>query len=148
MYGFGSDQPSTAPGGSAVWIVAGNDAYIAQVIGDTNGLNNWFAYRATFTGCRSLSAQGTNFVACSSLLAYAADGAHMLVTIDSRGTKLQFNLQYQFAKKAPPPDIGDRLARNLPQLLRVHGRLSDPDTGWSTARMLQDFTITRAEPYP
>jgi len=52
MYALGKDQPEAAPAGPAVWIVAGSDTYIAQILGDTQGPNNWFAYRARFVGCR------------------------------------------------------------------------------------------------
>jgi hypothetical protein len=51
MYVFGTDQPTSEPTGGVVWIVAGSDTYIAQIVCDTNGLNNWFAYRATFISC-------------------------------------------------------------------------------------------------
>jgi len=148
MYVFGSDQPTSTPTGGVVWIVAGSDTYIAQILGDSKGTNNWFAYRATFIGCRSLTAQGISVGVCGSVTAYAADGAHMLLTLNSRGTTMQFNLQYQFAKDPPPTDIGDRLAANTPQLLRLVGRLADPDTGSLSSRRLEDFSITRVSACP
>lgn len=53
LYPFGKDQPEAAPAGPApVWIVAGSDTYVAQILGDSRGSNNWFAYRARFVGCR------------------------------------------------------------------------------------------------
>ncbi|HYR92599.1 MAG TPA: hypothetical protein VEP48_00205 [Methylomirabilota bacterium] len=148
MYVFGSDQPTSTPTGGVVWIVAGSDTYIAQILGDIKGANNWFAYRAAFIGCRSLTAQGISVGVCGSVTAYAADGAHMLLTLTSRGTTMQFNLQYQFAKDPPPTDIGDRLAANTPQLLRLVGRLADPDTGSLSSRRLEDFSITRVSACP
>jgi hypothetical protein len=148
MYVFGSDQPTSTPTGGVVWIVAGTDTYIAQIVGDSKGANNWFAYRATFTGCRSLTAPGINIGVCGSVTAYAADGAHMLLTLTSRGTTMQFNLQYQFAKDPPPTDIGDRLAGSTPQVLRLQGRLADPDTGSLSSRRLEDFSITRVSACP
>lgn len=52
MYAFGKDQPEPAPAGPApVWIVAGSDTYVAQILGDARDANNWFAYRARFVGC-------------------------------------------------------------------------------------------------
>jgi hypothetical protein len=52
LYPFGKDQPEAAPPGPApVWIVAGSDTYVAQILGDARGSNSWFAYRARFVGC-------------------------------------------------------------------------------------------------
>jgi hypothetical protein len=48
MIPFGSAQPH-AP----VWIVAGDETFIATYLGGPAG-NNWFAYRARFVRCRSI----------------------------------------------------------------------------------------------
>ena len=53
MYAFGKAQPEAAPPGNPVWIVSGNDTYVAYILGDTNGRNNWFAYRARVAECRA-----------------------------------------------------------------------------------------------
>lgn len=148
MYVFGLDQPTSTPTGGVVWIVAGSETYIAQILGDSKGANNWFAYRATFLGCRSLTAQGMFIGVCGSVTAYAADGAQMLLTLTSRGTTMQFKLQYQFAKNPPPTDIGDRLAANTPQLLSLQGRLADADTGSPSSRRLEDFGVKRVSACP
>jgi hypothetical protein len=53
LYAFGKDQPETAPSGNPVWIVAGSDTYVAYRLGDADGRNNWFAYRARFSACQT-----------------------------------------------------------------------------------------------
>lgn len=53
MYAFGKDQPEAAPTGNPVWIVSGSDTYVAYILGDRNGRNNWFAYRARVAECRA-----------------------------------------------------------------------------------------------
>ncbi len=57
MYPLGSERPATSAaelGRGPVWIVAGKDTYIAQAPG-AGGANDWFAYPATFAGCRAPS---------------------------------------------------------------------------------------------
>jgi hypothetical protein len=53
MYPLGSDQPVQSANGlgrGPVWIVAGNETFIAQILGQPDG-SNWFAYPAKFVGC-------------------------------------------------------------------------------------------------
>ena len=45
-YPFGSGPAAPA------WIVAGNETFIAQILGTPDG-NNWFAFPARFLGCRT-----------------------------------------------------------------------------------------------
>lgn len=58
MYPFGSDQKARSAselGKGPVWIVAGDQTFIAVAPGESDG-NNWFAYPAKFLGCRDLPA--------------------------------------------------------------------------------------------
>ena len=80
---------------------------------------------------------------CGTVARYAADGAHMLLTLTDGSTTAQFNLQYQFAQRPPPTDIGDRFARGETQLLRVTGRGTEPDGGSGGATTLRDFLVER-----
>jgi hypothetical protein len=52
---FGSDRPlaSLREAKTLVWIVAGQETFLSQVIGDSNAPNNWFAHRATMLECRA-----------------------------------------------------------------------------------------------
>jgi hypothetical protein len=36
--------------GAPAWIVAGDETFVAQILGTTEG-NNWLAYPARFLGC-------------------------------------------------------------------------------------------------
>jgi hypothetical protein len=36
--------------GAQAWIAAGNETFVAQILGTPKG-NNWFAYPARFLGC-------------------------------------------------------------------------------------------------
>lgn len=72
----------------------------------------------------------------------------MLLTLTAGTASQQFNLQYQFAQRPPPTDIGDRLARGEAQLLRVTGRQSDPDSGSSGAISLRDYVVDRVTACP
>jgi hypothetical protein len=85
---------------------------------------------------------------CGAATRYAADGAHMLLTLTSGAARQQFNLQYQFAKILPPTDIGDRLARGETQLLRVEGRQVEPDSGSPSALTLRDYVVGRVNSCP
>jgi hypothetical protein len=38
--------------GAPAWIVAGDETFVAQILGSPEG-NNWFAYPARFLGCTS-----------------------------------------------------------------------------------------------
>jgi len=85
---------------------------------------------------------------CGAVTRYAADGAHMLLTLTVGTASQQFNLQYQFAQRPPPTDVGDRLARGETQLLRVTGRQSDPDSGSPGATSLRDYVVERVGACP
>ncbi len=85
---------------------------------------------------------------CGAVTRYASDGAHMLLTLTAGTASQQFNLQYQFAQRPAPTDIGDRLARGETQLLRVTGRQSDPDSGSPGAISLRDYAVERVTACP
>ena len=85
---------------------------------------------------------------CGTVTRYAADGAHMLLTLAAGTVSQQFNLQYQFAQRTPPTDIGDRFARGESQLLRVVGRESVPDSGSPGAITLRDYLVERVTACP
>jgi hypothetical protein len=54
MYPFGGRQPVQGDGGHGpVWIVAGDETFIAQAPGRSGDPNKWFAFPATFMGCRT-----------------------------------------------------------------------------------------------
>lgn len=58
MYAWGGSEPvqdddPRVRGWAPVWIVAGNETYIAEVIGRVGDRNSWFAYPAKFMGCRT-----------------------------------------------------------------------------------------------
>ncbi len=57
MYPWGAREPAQGGdprlGRGPVWIVAGAETYIAQAPGGPGDVNNWFAYRARFMGCRT-----------------------------------------------------------------------------------------------
>lgn len=60
MYPFGSDQKAQSPadfGRGPVWIVAGDETFIAMVLGQPDS-SNWFAYPAKFLGCRAPATVG------------------------------------------------------------------------------------------
>jgi hypothetical protein len=80
---------------------------------------------------------------CGSVTAYAADGAHMLVTLSAAGTVTQYRLEYQFVGGTAPTDIGDRLATGTPQLLLITGMQVAPDTGSPTAVTLRRYNVAR-----
>ena len=80
---------------------------------------------------------------CGAVTRYASDGAHMLLTLTVGTASQQFNLQYQFAQRPPPTDIGDRLARGETQLQRVTGQQSDPDSASPGAISLRDYVVER-----
>ena len=106
---------------------------------------------ATVTPSRSpLSATSSPAIVtfCGAVTRYAADGAQMLLTLAAGTVSQQFNLQYQFAQRPAPTDIGDRLARGETQLLRVTGRESDPDSGSPGAISLRDYAVERVTACP
>lgn len=80
---------------------------------------------------------------CGSVTAYAADGAHMLLTLTAGGTATQYRLEYQFAYNPAPTDIGNRLSTNTTQLLLITGRQFPPDSGSPNAISLRQFTVAR-----
>lgn len=80
---------------------------------------------------------------CGSVTAYAADGAHMLLTLTAGGTATQYRLEYQFAYNAAPTDIGDRFATHTPQLLLVTGRQFPPDSSSPNAISLRQYNVAR-----
>ncbi len=80
---------------------------------------------------------------CGSVTGYAADGAHMLLTLTASGAATQYRLEYQFASNAAPTDIGNRLAANTPQLLLITGRQFPPDSGSPNAISLRQYNVAR-----
>ncbi len=80
---------------------------------------------------------------CGSVTAYAADGAHMLVTLTAGGTATQYNLQYQFAGANAPTDIGARLSAGTPQVLLITGAQVAPDSGSPNAVSLRQYNVAR-----
>lgn len=80
---------------------------------------------------------------CGSVTAYAADGAHMLVTLSAGGTATQYNLQFQFAGGTSPTDIGTRLQAGTPQLLLITGSQAAPDSGSPNAISLRQYNVAR-----
>ncbi|TME29318.1 MAG: hypothetical protein E6I64_01000 [Chloroflexi bacterium] len=80
---------------------------------------------------------------CGSVTAYAADGAHMLVTLTAGGLATQYDLQYQFVGGSAPTDIGARLAAGTPQLVLITGRQVPPDSGSPNAISLRDYNVAR-----
>jgi len=80
---------------------------------------------------------------CGAVTQYAADGAHMLVTLTAGGTATQYRLDYQFAYNPAPTDIGNRLSANTPQLLLITGRQFPPDSGSPNAISLRQFNVAR-----
>lgn len=80
---------------------------------------------------------------CGSVTRYAADGAHMLVTLLAGGVTTQYGLQYQFAGDAGPTDIGTLLSTNTPQTLLITGRQFPPDSGAPSAINLHDYNVAR-----
>ena len=80
---------------------------------------------------------------CGSVTAYAADGAHMLITLTVGGTATQYNLEFQFANHTAPTDIGTRLSANTPQLLLLTGRQFPADTGSPNAISLRQYNVAR-----
>lgn len=80
---------------------------------------------------------------CGSVTGYAADGAHMLVTLTAGGTATQYRLEYQFVRGTSPTDIGDRLSTNTPQLLLITGRQVPPDSGSPNAISLREYGVAR-----
>ncbi len=132
----------TGPG-APTWISADGRTFVAQILGPANGGNNWFAYPARFVGCRSLSALGVGLQVCGQVTGYAADGAHMLLSLITGSATIQLNLQSQFAAGPIPSDIGARYAANEAQELRVIGVQAAPDSGSPGATVLHDFTVER-----
>jgi hypothetical protein len=80
---------------------------------------------------------------CGSVTRYAADGAHMLVTLLAGGVTTQYDLQYQFAGDAAPTDIGTQFSKNMPQMLLITGRQFPPDSGAANAINLHDYNVAR-----
>jgi hypothetical protein len=80
---------------------------------------------------------------CGSVTAYAADGAHMLVTLTAGGVATQYDLQYQFIGGTAPTDIGTRLSAGTSQLLLITGRQVPPDSGSPNAVSLQQYNVAR-----
>lgn len=85
---------------------------------------------------------------CGSVSAYAADGAHMLVTLTAGGRAAQYDLQYQFRGGSWPADIGDRLSRGTPQLVLITGVQVAPDSGSPNAISLRQFNVARVTACP
>lgn len=141
-YPFGTGPAAPA------WISADGRTFVAQILGPANGGNNWFAYPARFVGCRSLSASGVGLQVCGQVTSYAADGAHMLLSLITGSATIQMNLQYQFAAGPIPADIGARYAANEAQELRVIGVQAAPDARSPGAMVLHDFTVERVTSCP
>jgi len=80
---------------------------------------------------------------CGSVTAYAADGAHMLVTLTAGGVATQYNLQYQFIGGTAPTDIGAMLSAGTSQQLLITGRQVPPDSGSPNAINLRDYNVAR-----
>lgn len=80
---------------------------------------------------------------CGSVTAYAADGAHMLITLTSGGTATQYNLQYQFLGGTAPTDIGTRRGGDVPELLLITGAQVAPDSGSPNAISLRRYNVAR-----
>lgn len=80
---------------------------------------------------------------CGSLTGYAADGAHMLVTLTAGGTATQYRLEYQFVGGSAPTDIGTRLSAGTPQLLMITGAQVPPDSGSPNAISLRRYNVAR-----
>jgi hypothetical protein len=86
---------------------------------------------------------GSEIRSCGQVTAYAADRAHMLVTLATGSVARQFSLEYQFAKGPYPTDIGNRLNSGQTQFVEVVGRPVESDPGSPNATVLHDFTVTR-----
>ncbi len=80
---------------------------------------------------------------CGSVTGYAADGAHMLVTLTAGGAATQYRLEYQFVRGSSPTDVGTRLSTNTPQLLLITGRQVPPDSGSPNAISLREYGVAR-----
>lgn len=80
---------------------------------------------------------------CGTVTGYAADGAHMLLTLTAGGTATQYRLEYQFAYNAAPTDIGDRFSTKTPQLLLLTGRQFPPDSSSPNAISLRQYNVAR-----
>jgi hypothetical protein len=80
---------------------------------------------------------------CGSVTAYAADGAHMLVTLAAGGAATQYNLQFQFVGGTSPTDIGTRQQAGTPQLLLITGAQVAPDSGSPNAISLRQYNVAR-----
>lgn len=81
--------------------------------------------------------------ACGDVTRYAADGAQMQVTLSGAGTTRTYRLEYQFASRPYPTDIGTLLSSRTPQQISIIGREVAPDTGSPDAVNVRDFTVTR-----